>query len=407
MANRLRRFLQGRLRSFLDKPGGPLWVALGSAVAVAGLVGTVASFRDFGSPRFLSCVFISMLVIAFWVLWAASDRQIKKWKAKAARETKVYPEEREELQELTRDLDEEKRNGIKGIVDRHVGAIETLQDELARARRREIPGKPLLIAAGAFLMGDDRADDDAKPRHEVFVNSFLIDRYPVTKGEYGEFLADPDGLEWLPDEVYRRYSVPYALCDWYDSGDGRVVPPTGEWDHPVVNVNWFAAVAFCNWRSKRDDLEPVYVFSGNLSLADDFTKRGWRLPTEAQWEKAARGGKTGPFPWDGELTPQDANYNKHYRGTTPVGRFRPNDFGLYDALGNVKEWCHDRHGQSTYRRRCGSEVRNPTGPEAGNTRVFRGGSWLDRVKWITVYKRGRLPPQNTNPDFGFRCVRIP
>lgn len=248
-------------------------------------------------------------------------------------------------------------------------------------------------------MGPGAEHDDFPEALELSVSAFLIDRFEVTKEEFFGFVKEERA--WTREEVYRKYGVPYFLVDW----DGST-PPRGEWDHPVVNINWFAAVAFCNWRSRNDDKGEVYSFVGDMGVEANFSENGWRLPTEAEWEKAARAGlQCQRLPWEG-LTPAYLNYGKHFSGTTAVGSLPANELGIYDMLGNVKEWCQDWYG-ALRAPDGGGPIRDPRGPEAGNYRVFRGGSWMDRPEWIGLSKRGRLPPVNMNPDVGFRCVRRP
>ena len=176
----------------------------------------------------------------------------------------------------------------------------------------------------------------------------------------------------------------------------------------MVNINWFACIAFCNWRSSQEGRDEVYTFTNDFEVESDFSKNGWRLPTEAEWEKAARGGLNNlQFPWEGQLTPTRANYGKHYRGTTPVGQFSPNKLGLYDMLGNVKEWCHDCYNPKIYQEHIQRETKDPVFSQNDSFRCFRGGSWMDQPEWIRLPKRGRIYAQNMNPDFGFRCVRRP
>ncbi|HEX3143083.1 MAG TPA: SUMF1/EgtB/PvdO family nonheme iron enzyme, partial [Pyrinomonadaceae bacterium] len=217
-------------------------------------------------------------------------------------------------------------------------------------------------------------------------------------------ISDQTNKAWRRDAIYERYSIPYYLSNW----DDDLIPPTGKWDHPVVLINWFACCAFCNWRSRCENREEVYTFTSDNEVQADFTRDGWRLPTEAEWEKCARGGRENLlYPWSGQLTPTLANYGKHYQRTTPVGQFPPNDLGVFDMIGNVKEWCHDSYRATIYAERATKFVRDPVVTDGGQFRVFRGGSWMDKPEWIRLSKRGRIYAQNMNPDFGFRCVRRP
>jgi sulfatase modifying factor 1 len=133
----------------------------------------------------------------------------------------------------------------------------------------------------------------------------------------------------------------------------------------------------------------------------DLAVDGWRMPTECEWEMAARAGSDGADPWNGIVTPVQANFGQCYRGTTSVGRFDPNPLGLCDMLGNIKQWCHDWYSEDE----AALPATNPTGPLTGDYKSFRGASFMDGKELLRFSRRGKLPPQNTNPDFGFRCVR--
>jgi formylglycine-generating enzyme required for sulfatase activity len=200
--------------------------------------------------------------------------------------------------------------------------------------KNEIIGKdgaPMaLIPAGEFQMGSNERDNE-KPVHTVYLDAFYIDKYEVTNAQYRKFM---DATE---------YKAPACWDDSKFNAPG----------HPVVSVSWDDAVAYAKWAGKR-------------------------LPTEAQWEKAARGGLVGKkYPWGDELTHDYANYSgtggrDKWEYTSPVGSFPPNGYGLYDMAGNVWEWCADWYDKDYYKN---SPKQNPKGPDSGNIRVLRGGSW--------------------------------
>ena len=203
--------------------------------------------------------------------------------------------------------------------------------------------------------------DDAKaPRHIVHIDAFYMDIYAVTNSLYGQFIEATDHA--APDY-------------WTDPGFSAP-------DQPVVGVNWHDAVAYAEWAGKR-------------------------LPTEAEWEKAARGGLAGKrFPWGDDITLNDANYGISERDkqvyTLPVGNFAPNGYGLYDMAGNVWEWCLDWYDEDYY---ASAEVRNPQGPDTGEERVLRGGSWDYPASFQGVNYRLSLNPLHSNVFVGFRCAR--
>ena len=230
-------------------------------------------------------------------------------------------------------------------------------------------GEMVLIPAGEFQMGsnDSEADDREKPVHTVYLDAFYIDKYAVTVGQYKQFIQ-ATGHRALPDRV-SEYS------------------PTDR--HPVVCVNWHDAMAYAKWAGKR-------------------------LPTEAEWEYAARGGLIGKkYPWGDAIDSSKANYKRNADKTTPVGSYPPNGYGLYDMAGNVWEWCLDEFNKGFY-------FTSPhSNPVAGGTitsiinnstnvktpRVLRGGSWGYGPGSPRVAYRNTYYPTYTHNAYGFRCAR--
>ena len=237
----------------------------------------------------------------------------------------------------------------------------------------------VLIPAGEFLMGSD-AYDDEKPVHPVYVDAFYMDKYPVTNAQYKKFLdANP---QWCKDGLL---PAEYAYSDYLLAWDENT-HPTGKGDHPVTSVSWYAAMAYARWAGKR-------------------------LPTEAEWEKAARGGLVGmKYPWGNTIDENLANYDDNIGDTTPVDRYMPNRYGLYDMSGNVWEWCLDAYDETFY---ASSPHRNPVaGGQVGNNftnvksnRVLRGGSWYNGAQYLRVANRLRYTPTVTLVNLGFRCAR--
>ena len=255
-----------------------------------------------------------------------------------------------------------------------IGACSDSNDKLPGTEKNAGPNTPgmLLIAAGEFAMGSDAPDSnrDEKPAHTVFISAFYIDRCEVTNAEYRRFVL---ATGHTPPRVEADWAEPY---NWI----GSDYPPGTDMD-PVVLVSWHDAAAFAAWNGKR-------------------------LPTEAEWEKAARAGMAGrTFPYGDILELNQANYFKSYlrsKKLRPKGSFEPNALGLYDMAGNAWEWCHDWYGPGYYRK---SAASNPTGPAHGEYKVFRGGSWRDDVKFLRCAQRGKNSPDYKSPTLGFRCVR--
>ncbi len=229
----------------------------------------------------------------------------------------------------------------------------------------------ILIPEGEFLMGSDDGCEDEKPVHEVYLDAFYIDKCEVTNAQYKKFM-DATG-----------YKAP-ALWD-----DSRFNAS----NQPVVGVSWYDAKAYAEWAGKR-------------------------LPTEAEWEKSARGGLIGcKYPNGNSISNNDANIrgiggNDIWLYTSPVGQFAPNGYGLYDMAGNVREWCSDwvdwdinRQGLTHYYAK--SPVRNPTGPSSGVFRAYRGGSFengpADNIG-LRVAQRDGDDPNGCWASVGFRCV---
>ena len=227
-------------------------------------------------------------------------------------------------------------------------------------------GVPMnLIPAGEFQMGNESGYDPEKPVHTVYLDAFYMDIYEVTNAQYrqcveSKFCAKPS------------YSKSYTLDSYYDNSTYN--------DYPVIYVDWERSQSFCEWR-------------------------GTRLPTEAEWEKAARGKLEGKlYPW-GDQTPvfSVANFAFYKGDTVQVGSYPPNGFGLYDMAGNVWEWVMDWYSDHYY---AISSLNNPTGPSSGEYRILRGGSWIRNDFFLRVACRFSRASVG-NYDIGFRCARTP
>lgn len=221
-------------------------------------------------------------------------------------------------------------------------------------------GEMVLIPTGEFLMGSDTEGDHA-PAHRVRVDAFFLGIHEVTNGEYREFCE----------------ATGHRLPEFWGIEARRSGPDFP--DHPVVGVSWQDAADYAAWR-------------------------GMRLPTEAEWEYAARGGVEGMnFPSGDALSPPDANFAGSQIGSpVEVGRYPANGFGLHDMSGNVFEWVADRYGADYYAE---SPSANPDGPETGKFRVIRGGGWHSGPYCNRTYYRNALPPQWVDFAVGFRVAK--
>ena len=250
------------------------------------------------------------------------------------------------------------------------------------------PEGMVLIPAGSFEMGSDDEDArlDEQPVHTVHLDAFYMDEYEVTNAQFKAFVdANP---HWQKDQVEDRLHDGDYLATWEDN-----TYPAGKANHPVTYVSWYAALAYAEWTGKR-------------------------LPTEAEWEYAARGGLEGQkYPWGNTITPHNANYGEHVGDTTPVGQYADNGYGLYDMAGNVGEWCLDEYDADFYV--VSRNSRNPisgaqtiqwildnfTSTPAYPGRVLRGGSWVNTASGLRVANRYGKTPKDTYVLIGFRCVR--
>lgn len=274
----------------------------------------------------------------------------------------------------------------------------------------ELPG-------GAFPMGNPRGDgypqDGEEPVHEVELSPFAIGRAPVTNEQFAAFVeetgytTEAERIGWsfvftmfLPEDfepTRANANAPWwrqVFGAWWRRPEGPGSDLEGRAGHPVVHVSWNDAIAYCRWS-------------------------GTRLPTEAEWEYAARGGLDGSqFPWGNELEPSGTHRMNVFQGdfpasnscadgwagTSPVGSYEPNGFGLVDATGNVWEWCSDLFAAGYY---ASSPQKDPPGPAEGSSRVIRGGSYLCHASYCRRYRvdaRSSNSPDSSSGNTGFRVA---
>ena len=286
------------------------------------------------------------------------------------------------------------------------------QTETCRKTTADLPKQTIgkdgaamvLIPAGEFQMGNNDGSGDEKPVHTVYIDDFYMDRYEVTSAQYAEFLNRYEHA-MFPSKRY-GYSVvrdmnrniliyiddSHCPIEWvWDA----YIPKAGYENYPATHVTWYGASAYAQYYGKR-------------------------LPTEAEWEKAARGGLVGKkYPW-GDIGPDgtqcnfadrstrsgwfnewaDRSVHDGHLGTAPVGSYLPNSYGLYDMAGNVWEWCADWYGY--YPR---SYEENPKGPDSGPRRVVRGGAWNNTPIHLRVAYRYSTRPVRSTGYIGFRCAK--
>lgn len=250
----------------------------------------------------------------------------------------------------------------------------------------------VLVQGGEFIMGNTSGDgsEAARPAHQVKLRNYYIGKFEVTFDEYDAF-CDANGKEKPVD----------------DDNDIRGLDP-------VMHVSWYDAVSYCNWKSIQDGLKPCYYSTNGVNVLCDFNANGYRLPTEAEWEYAARGGNLSKgYKYIGSNNPDEVAWywdNSQHR-THPVGQKMSNELGIYDMGGNNWEWCWDWYEGTKYYNYCLGlgTVENPTGPKrrTDGGRVMRGGGCNSYAEFTTSYKRGGMDPlYKYGGGIGFRLARI-
>ena len=259
----------------------------------------------------------------------------------------------------------------------------TAQPQLTVPWDTHAPEGMVLIPAGEFEMGSNHQHPNERPAHTVYVDAFYMDIYETTNAQFKVFIDE--NPQWQKHNIKAEYHDGYYLRLW----DGNNYPK-GQANYPVIYVSWYAAMAYAKWIGKR-------------------------LPTEAEWEKAARGGLVNKtYPWGDKIDDTRANYARHINSPIAVGQYQPNGYGLYDMAGNVSEWCLDEYDKNFYAQ---SVYKNPFSNGARDVvinnfkiikkknRVLRGGSWSDNGVFLRVTYRDWGPQEYASVFRGFRCVK--
>jgi formylglycine-generating enzyme required for sulfatase activity len=259
-------------------------------------------------------------------------------------------------------------------------------------------GDLVFVAAGPFKMGDNFGDGlpRERPVHTVDIDAFYIAKYETTNAQYRKFRDDPgyDDVKFWPNgRVVPKDQIPY----WTQKNNHGGGTPDSD-DYPVQGVNWDSAVAYCNWVGEK-------------------TGKKYRLPTEAEWEKAARGTDQRRYPWGNDIDHSFANYvaSNPFDTGVKVGAYDgklhgslqthngASPYGVYDMAGNVMEWCSDWYGRDYY---TVSPKKNPKGPATGAYRVVRGGSFFVEAFDLRTYARSAAWPSfQSHRMIGFRVAR--
>ena len=254
-------------------------------------------------------------------------------------------------------------------------------NELEFVAQNIFPGEKVAVAGGTFQMGSTFGDQDEEPVHSITLSGFSISKYEITNAQYATFMND------IGANIDGSFNgVEYLAMDDEDiqisHTSGQFVADAGKENHPVVKVSWFGAKAY----------------------AEHY---GGRLPTEAEWEFAAKGGNSSSgYTYSGSNTVDDVAWYFTNSGsaTHPVGTKAPNELGLYDMSGNVWEWTNDWYDSNYY---SNSPSNDPQGPNSGTNRVIRGGSWNGNAYYCRVANRGGSNPASTVNYLGFRPVFVP
>jgi formylglycine-generating enzyme required for sulfatase activity len=272
------------------------------------------------------------------------------------------------------------------------------------------PAAMVLVQGGTFTMGDTWGDggSNERPTHSVTLSSFYMSKYEITNAQVTEaynWALGQGKLTVSSSSVRNNEGNAQELLD-LDASDcqisyngSQLIVESGREYYPAIEISWYGAAAYCNYLSEKKGYNRVYDLS---DWSVNLSAKGYRLPTEAEWEYAARGGNnSNGYKYSGSDNIEDVAW---YDGgsTRTVGTKQGNELGLYDMSGNVWEWCNDWYGSSYY---SSSPSNNPPGPASGSTRVVRGGSWSFNANFARVAFRYGFNPNLTGNSSGFRISR--
>jgi sulfatase modifying factor 1 len=244
---------------------------------------------------------------------------------------------------------------------------------LAKNTSGKKPGNMILVQGGPFLMGSKDGGSGERPAHQVALNNFYIGKFEVTQEEWCAIMGKNPSF-WVGAKS------------------------------PVESINWYEAVEYCNQRSRMEGLTPCYSGNGD-SMICNFEADGYRLPTEAEWEYASRGGATsGNYKYSGSDNLDEVGWytkNSTFKNE-PVGQKKANELGIHDMSGNLWEWCWDWYDREFYKK---SPYQNPHGPSSGLRRVMRGGCTINSEEFVQTTYRGCSKPNYLSRSLGLRLVR--
>ncbi len=269
--------------------------------------------------------------------------------------------------------------------------------------------KMILVEGGSFSMGnpytdkEKKGDEDEKPVHKVTLSSFYIGEHEVTVKEYKEFcdatghkMPQPPDKKWMESHIGTKKHYPSPAKKWWGWNS----------EYPMHKVIWEEAIKYCNWLSEKEGLDKCYSENEDFGWDLDLTKTGYRLPTEAEWEFAARGGNnSNGYLFSGSNDEKEVAWldvTTDLVGPKEVKTKKPNELGIYDMCGNVWEWCSDYYNEGYYKF---SPEKNPFYSVSQPYRVIRGGSWHYRKEYATITSRDGPKPGFSNFNYGFRLAR--